>query len=78
MMDQQGGVYIFIGFIVTIVVIGLGYTLIFGVLGALPTGPDTDTMDFLIYVLAYCAPVGLLIAVLWFLNSMQKERYGEY
>jgi len=76
--DQRGGVYVFIGFVVTIIVIGFGYTLIYGVIDVLPAGPDTETMQFLTYVVAYIALPALLIAVLWFMNSMQKERYGEY
>lgn len=77
-MNQQGSVYVFVGFIVTIIAIGFGYTLIHGVLSALPTGPDTETMEFLVYVLTYIMLPSFLIAVLWFLNSMQRGRRGVY
>lgn len=77
-MDEQGSVYVFVGFIVTIIVIGFGYTLIHGILNDLPTGPNTETMRFLTYALTYVILPVFLIAVLWFLNSMQKSRYEGY
>lgn len=74
-MDERGSaVYYFIIFIVTVITSGFLYTLIYGVLNDFPAGPNTDTMSFLDYVLAYfMIPIFVLI-IIGYLNSMRTEK----
>lgn len=76
-MDERGSTYTLAGFIITIITAGFMYTLIYGVLGRFPSGPGTSTMEFLDFMLAYFMLPVLILAILWYINSMQKKRYLE-
>lgn len=71
---ERGSAYVVINFILAVGVAGFLYTLISGVLGKLPAGPNTATMQFLDYVLTFAIFPLTLLVVLWLLNNIQKRR----
>lgn len=70
--------FILIAFILIVVVGGFLYTLIAGILNEFPAGPDTVTMQFLDWGLAYIMLIVLVVGILWYLNKMQQEKNPYY
>ena len=71
------GVYVIIGFLISIPLTGFIYTILDAILDRLPPGPGTPTMAFLQFVASYMIALFLLILIFWYLNSMQKSKYQE-
>lgn len=72
---ERGSAYVVINFVLAVGVAGFLYTLINGVLGRVPAGPGTGTMQFLDYVLDFALLPMTFLVIFWLLNNAQKRRY---